>query len=88
MLAVHKHYTHHALDTACRHIPYLHTILYYGACRLVKPEITFFGENLPMRFFQQRALDFPRADLLIIMGTSLTVSPFCNLVGESLTCGF
>ncbi len=39
---------------------------------VVKPDIVFFGENLPLKFFKSAA-DLPRADLLIIMGTSLEV---------------
>uniref|UniRef100_A0A8C7TJG8 NAD-dependent protein deacetylase sirtuin-2 n=1 Tax=Oncorhynchus mykiss TaxID=8022 RepID=A0A8C7TJG8_ONCMY len=49
---------------------------------LVKPDIVFFGENLPKRFFTSMAMDFPRCDLLIIMGTSLQVQPFAALVGS------
>uniref|UniRef100_A0A8C1RWP4 NAD-dependent protein deacetylase n=1 Tax=Cyprinus carpio TaxID=7962 RepID=A0A8C1RWP4_CYPCA len=44
---------------------------------LVKPDIVFFGENLPSTFS-----DFPRCDLLIIMGTSLQVQPFASLVSR------
>jgi NAD-dependent histone deacetylase SIR2 len=46
---------------------------------LVKPDIVFFGEQLPTRFFKSLA-DFKEADLLIIIGTSLTVFPFANLI--------
>jgi hypothetical protein len=46
---------------------------------LVKPDIVFFGEELPSSFFNFKK-DFPECDLLIIIGTSLLVSPFCNLV--------
>ncbi|KAG5268975.1 hypothetical protein AALO_G00196910 [Alosa alosa] len=49
---------------------------------LVKPDIVFFGENLPARFFTSMTADFPRCDLLIIMGTSLQVQPFASLVGR------
>lgn len=47
---------------------------------LVKPDIVFFGENLPERFAKLRHDDLEEADMLIIIGTSLAVSPFCNLV--------
>lgn len=40
---------------------------------VVKPDIVFFGEELPRHFFKY-ITDFPLADLLIIMGTSLEVS--------------
>lgn len=46
----------------------------------VKPDIVFFGENLPERFFELSAIDFDMCDLLIVMGTSLTVQPFASLV--------
>lgn len=49
---------------------------------LVKPDIVFFGENLPGRFFTSMTTDFPQCDLLIIMGTSLQVQPFASLVGR------
>ena len=47
----------------------------------MKPDIVFFGESLPARFFQYMATDFSKADLLIVMGTSLTVQPFASLIG-------
>ena len=48
---------------------------------LVKPDIVFFGEQLPERFFQCAEIDLAQADLLIIFGTSLKVQPFASLVG-------
>lgn len=48
----------------------------------MKPDIVFFGENLPVRFFTSMKMDFPRCDLLIIMGTSLQVQPFAGLVSR------
>jgi NAD+-dependent protein deacetylase sirtuin 2 len=47
---------------------------------VVKPDIVFFGEGLPKRFRQLARHDFPRCDLLIILGTSLAVKPFASLV--------
>lgn len=50
-----------------------------GTCRgAVKPDIVFFGENLPKRYFDLRDEDLPSADLLIVLGTSLKVTPFAN----------
>jgi len=46
----------------------------------VKPDIVFFGEALPERFFTKRSEDFPKCDLLIVMGTSLVVQPFASLI--------
>ncbi|KIX03577.1 uncharacterized protein Z518_07130 [Rhinocladiella mackenziei CBS 650.93] len=45
---------------------------------LVKPDIVFFGEALPESFHMNRSLP-ARADLAIVMGTSLTVQPFASL---------
>ncbi|XP_006009776.1 NAD-dependent protein deacetylase sirtuin-3 isoform X2 [Latimeria chalumnae] len=47
---------------------------------VIKPDIIFFGQELPKRFFLYLT-DFPLADLLIIMGTSLEVEPFASLAG-------
>jgi len=46
---------------------------------LVKPNIVFFGENLPGRFTRLQYKDFDACDLLIVMGTSLQVQPFAGL---------
>ncbi|KFY06059.1 hypothetical protein V491_08883 [Pseudogymnoascus sp. VKM F-3775] len=49
------------------------------ACNgLVKPDITFFGEALPQRFHMNTHVP-AQADVLIIIGTSLTVHPFASL---------
>lgn len=49
---------------------------------LVKPDIVFFGESLPEEFI--RAVPkVSQADLLIVIGTSLTVHPFASLAGMS-----
>lgn len=45
---------------------------------IVKPDIVFFGEALPQRFLLH-VVDFPTADLLLILGTSLQVEPFASL---------
>lgn len=45
---------------------------------LVKPNIVFFGQQLPESFHMNRALP-AAADLCIILGTSLTVQPFASL---------
>ena len=47
---------------------------------VVKPDIVFFGEQLPKKFFQLLTVDFKNCDLLIVIGTSLTVRPFASLV--------
>ena len=50
----------------------------YGG--LVKPAITFFGENLPKRFLECLKTDFRNCKLLLVFGTSLMVQPFASLV--------
>ncbi|SMR54725.1 unnamed protein product [Zymoseptoria tritici ST99CH_1E4] len=52
----------------------------YECKGLVKPEIVFFGEQLPAEFFAARGLP-AEADLCMVMGTSLTVQPFASLPG-------
>ncbi|WWD19882.1 hypothetical protein CI109_104351 [Kwoniella shandongensis] len=48
---------------------------------LVKPDIVFFGENLPERFFRLIP-DLKSCDLLVVIGTSLQVRPFSSLVDQ------
>lgn len=49
--------------------------------QVVKPDIVFFGESLPARFFTMVPQDFGvDCDLLLIMGTSLLVQPFASLI--------
>ncbi len=45
----------------------------------VKPDIVFFGEDLPERFYRLIKRDVKEADLIIVMGTSLMVSPVCQI---------
>jgi len=52
---------------------------------LVKPDIVFFGEGLPTKFFDCRMADVPAADLVLVMGTSLTVRA-CVRVCVCLCC--
>ncbi|XP_063231502.1 NAD-dependent protein deacetylase sirtuin-2-like isoform X2 [Bacillus rossius redtenbacheri] len=47
---------------------------------VVKPDIVFFKENLPEKFFKNLKSDFRKCDLLIILGSSLVVQPFASLV--------
>ena len=50
----------------------------YG--ELIKPDIVFFGEPLPYRFYELMKEDFGKCDLLIVIGTSLQVQPFASLI--------
>ncbi|KAF7853883.1 hypothetical protein EAF04_010550 [Stromatinia cepivora] len=45
---------------------------------LVKPDIVFFGEQLPEAFHSHKMIP-ATADLIIVMGTSLSVQPFATL---------
>lgn len=46
-----------------------------GAMNILKPDIVFFGEGLPEEFHTQIKEDKERADLLIVIGSSLKVRP-------------
>lgn len=48
----------------------------------LKPSIVFFGESLPNSFHSNIIPDFKNADLLIVLGTSLTVHPFAGLISQ------
>ncbi|KAK5633998.1 hypothetical protein RRF57_009712 [Xylaria bambusicola] len=49
-----------------------------GCGGLVKPDIVFFGEQLPSTFFDNATVP-QEADLVIVVGTSLLVHPFASL---------
>ncbi|KAI0018125.1 NAD-dependent deacetylase sirtuin-2 [Xylariomycetidae sp. FL0641] len=49
-----------------------------GCQGLVKPDIVFFGEQLPRSFFDNAAVP-AMADLVFVIGTSLMVHPFAGL---------
>ncbi|TGJ83381.1 hypothetical protein E0Z10_g5393 [Xylaria hypoxylon] len=49
-----------------------------GCGGLVKPDIVFFGEQLPSTFFDNATVP-QEADLVIVAGTSLMVHPFAGL---------
>lgn len=42
---------------------------------ILKPDIVFFGENLPEKFYDQMSTDQHDADLLLVIGSSLKVRP-------------
>ncbi|CAF0791782.1 unnamed protein product [Brachionus calyciflorus] len=53
----------------------------YGNCSgVVKPDIVFFGDKLPDNFYSHHENDFLTADCIIVMGTSLEVEPFANII--------
>lgn len=47
---------------------------------IMKPDITFFGEQLPNTFFERlKEHDRARVDLIIVIGTSMKVQPVCEI---------
>lgn len=48
----------------------------------VKPDIVFFGEGLPVEFFDRWDEDSTSIDVAIVAGTSLTVYPFAGLPAD------
>jgi hypothetical protein len=75
---------YHILHITSSTTSVLHHII---SCRgLVKPDIVFFGEQLPQRFYERMEADFPSCDLLLVMGTSLVVHPFASLIGKTAQC--
>lgn len=46
----------------------------------VKPKTVLFGSNLPSEFFEKTETDLDNVDLLLIVGTSLVVSPANSVV--------
>jgi len=51
----------------------------------VKPDIVFFGESLPDRFYKLLRTDVREADLLLVMGTSLQVAPV-SMIPDMVEC--
>lgn len=49
---------------------------------VIKPDIVFFGEDLPRRF-ELYSQDLPTCDCCIVMGTSLAVYPFADIVDST-----
>jgi NAD-dependent SIR2 family protein deacetylase len=64
----------HARPTHCKH-----------CSGLVKPDIVFFGEGLPDRFHKLVKKDTKKADLCIVMGTSLQVAPV-SMIPDMVGC--
>ncbi len=49
---------------------------------IIRPDITFYGEFLNNETFKQARLDTKKADLLIVLGTSLVVYPASEIVSQ------
>ncbi|MDR1100465.1 MAG: NAD-dependent deacetylase [Treponema sp.] len=55
--------------------------------RVLKPAITFFGESLPIEAIKEATEEAQKADLMLILGTSLTVYPAASLPNYTLQNG-
>ena len=55
--------------------------------RVLKPAITFFGESLPAAALREATGEAQEADLMLILGTSLTVFPAASLPQYTLRQG-
>jgi NAD-dependent deacetylase len=55
--------------------------------RVLKPAITFFGESLPVDALREATDEAQQADLMLILGTSLTVYPAAGLPQYTLQSG-
>ena len=52
---------------------------------MAKPDIVFFGESLPNRFHRLLNPDILKADLLLVLGTSLQVAPV-SMIPDQVDC--
>ncbi|MCL2832080.1 MAG: NAD-dependent deacetylase [Treponema sp.] len=55
--------------------------------RVLKPAITFFGENLPIYALREATGEAQKSDLMLILGTSLQVFPAASLPQYCLRSG-
>jgi NAD-dependent deacetylase len=55
--------------------------------RTLKPAITFFGESLPVNALKEAVSESQKADLMLVLGTSLTVYPVASLPEYTLRSG-
>jgi len=55
--------------------------------RVLKPAITFFGENLPADALREAVSESQKADLMLVLGTSLTVHPAASMPQYTLRGG-
>jgi NAD-dependent deacetylase len=55
--------------------------------RVLKPAITFFGEMLPAAALREAEEEAQAADLMLVLGTSLTVYPAAGLPNTTLRAG-
>jgi NAD-dependent deacetylase len=55
--------------------------------RVLKPGITFFGESLPAKALMDAESEARRADLMLVLGTSLTVYPAASIPQVTFRAG-
>ena len=55
--------------------------------RVLKPAITFFGEGLPLDALKKAVAESQKADLMLVLGTSLTVHPAASMPEYTLRTG-
>jgi NAD-dependent deacetylase len=55
--------------------------------RVLKPAITFFGEGLPADALREAVSESQKADLMLVLGTSLTVYPAASMPDYTLRSG-
>ena len=55
--------------------------------RILKPAITFFGENLPANALREAVDEAQKSDLMLVLGTSLTVYPAASMPQYTLRQG-
>jgi len=55
--------------------------------RVLKPAITFFGESLPAEALREAVDESQKADLMLVLGTSLTVYPAASIPQYTLMNG-
>ena len=46
---------------------------------MIKPDIVFYSENLDEKLLNQGFSDFEKSDLVLVLGSSLTVQPAASL---------
>jgi NAD-dependent deacetylase len=54
---------------------------------ILKPAITFFGESLPVDALREATIESQKADLMLVLGTSLTVYPAASMPDYTLRKG-
>ena len=55
--------------------------------KVLKPAITFFGESLPVDALREATIEAQKSDLMLVLGTSLTVYPAASIPQYTLSNG-